>query len=272
MATLRKHAVDDPHAVISNVVDRIGESIERRRKLGSSGSFVLTGNPIDDCWRRDPNWENNRQTLADCGVGFGKDAMGGKGGRLYVVTDASDDDLVNPRNGTLRHAVTRAEPLWIIFQEDMTIRLQQELIMASVKTIDARGVKVHITGKGCITVQYVSNVIIHGLSMDGCTSGTGGMIRSSEGHYGWRTKSDGDAINIFGSSHVWIDHNTLSNCADGLVDALMGSTAITISNNHFSKHNEVMMLGAHDLDNMDRSMQVTIAFNHFGEGLQQRMP
>lgn len=51
--------------------------------------------------------------------------------------------------------------------------------------------------------------------------------------------ADGDAISIFGSSHIWVDHNSLSNCADGLVDAVMGSTAITVSNNFFTHHNEL---------------------------------
>ena len=54
--------------------------------------------------------------------------------------------------------------------------------------------------------------------------------------------ADGDAVSIFGSSHIWVDHNSLSNCADGLVDAVMGSTAITVSNNHFTHHNEVSLL------------------------------
>ena len=72
----------------------------------------LTGNPIDDCWRCDPNWENNRQRLADCAIGFGRTAVGGKGGRIYVVTDSSDRDAANPIPGTLRHAVIQDEPLW----------------------------------------------------------------------------------------------------------------------------------------------------------------
>lgn len=54
--------------------------------------------------------------------------------------------------------------------------------------------------------------------------------------------ADGDGVSIFGSSHIWVDHNSLSNCADGLVDAIMGSTAITISNNHFTHHNEVRLV------------------------------
>lgn len=97
-------------------------------------------------------------------------------------------------------------------------------------------------------------------------------VRSSPEHYGYRTLSDGDGISIFGSRDIWIDHCTLSRCKDGLIDAVMGSTAITISNNHFSHHNEVMLLGHSDHYTPDSAMQVTIAFNHFGEQLVQRMP
>lgn len=116
-----------------------------RRNLGylSCG----TGNPIDDCWRCDPNWEKNRQRLADCAIGFGKNAIGGRNGRIYVVTDSGNDDPVNPKPGTLRHAVIQDEPLWIIFKRDMVIQLKQELVMNSFKTIDGRGTSVHISGQ-----------------------------------------------------------------------------------------------------------------------------
>lgn len=70
-------------------------------QTGSNPCF--TGNPIDDCWKCDPNWPNNRQGLADCGIGFGQYALGGKGGRFYFVTDSSDDDAVEPKPGTLRY-------------------------------------------------------------------------------------------------------------------------------------------------------------------------
>jgi pectate lyase len=124
----------------------------------------------------------------------------------------------------------------------MVIQLKQELIMNSFKTIDGRGVNVHIANGGCITIQFVTNVIIHGLHIHDCKPTGNAMVRSSPSHYGWRTMADGDAISIFGSSHIWVDHNSLSNCADGLVDAVMGSTAITVSNNHFTHHNEVSLL------------------------------
>ena len=180
------------------------------------------------------------------------------------------------------------------------IQLKQELIMNSFKTIDARGTNVHIANGACITIQFVTNVIVHGLNIHDCKPTGNAMVRSSPNHVGWRTMADGDAISIFGSSHIWIDHNSLSNCADGLVDAVMGSTAITITNNYFTHHNEVsslhpstqfiflpffidmashcvfneqvMLLGHSDSYVRDKQMQVTIAYNHFGEGLIQRMP
>jgi pectate lyase len=79
-------------------------------------------------------------------------------------------------------------------------------------------------------------------------------------------------VSIFGGSHVWVDHCSLSNCNDGLIDAIHGSTAITISNNYMTHHDKVMLLGHSDTYTQDKNMQVTIAFNHFGEGLVQRMP
>ncbi|KAF2590826.1 hypothetical protein F2Q70_00039649 [Brassica cretica] len=214
----------------------------------------------------------NRQRLADCAIGFGKNAIGGRDGRIYVVTDSGNDDPVTPKPGTLRHAVVQDEPLWIIFQRDMTIQLKEELIMNSFKTIDGRGASVHIAGGPCITIQYVTNIIIHGIHIHDCKPGGNAMVRSSPRHYGWRTISDGDGVSIFGGSHVWVDHCSLSNCEDGLIDAIMGSTAITLSNNYMTHHDKVMLLGHSDTYTRDKNMQITIAFNHFGEGLVQRMP
>ncbi|OVA17611.1 Pectate lyase/Amb allergen [Macleaya cordata] len=247
-----------------------GNTNASRRNLGylSCG----TGNPIDDCWRCNHNWANNRKQLANCAIGFGKNAIGGRDGRIYIVTDSEDDDPVNPKPGTLRYAVIQEEPLWIIFARDMVIKLKEELIMNSFKTIDGRGASVHIAGGPCITIQYVTNIIIHGIHIHDCKQGGNAMVRSSIRHYGWRTISDGDGISIFGGSHVWVDHCSLSNCHDGLIDAIHGSTAITISNNYMTHHDKVMLLGHKDSYTQDKKMQVTIAYNHFGEGLVQRMP
>ncbi|XP_050243219.1 probable pectate lyase 12 [Quercus robur] len=265
----------NPEAVVQEVHRKVNASIARREMLQVSQkdqATCQTGNPIDDCWKCDPNWANNRQRLADCAIGFGQYAVGGKNGEFYLVTDSSDDDAVNPKPGTLRYAVIQTEPLWIVFPSNMLIKLSQELIFNSYKTLDGRGANVHIVGGGCITLQFISNVIIHNIHIHHCHPSGDTNVRSSPTHYGYRTKSDGDGISIFGSKDIWIDHCSLSHCKDGLIDAVMGSTGITISNNYFSHHNEVMLLGHSDDYLPDTGMQVTIAFNHFGEKLVQRMP
>ncbi|XP_075667395.1 putative pectate lyase 2 [Castanea sativa] len=228
-------------------------------------------NVIDACCRTKSNWASNRGALADCAVGYGKDAIGGKYGAIYVVTTA-EDDPVNPKPGTLRYGVIQTQPLWIIFAKDMVITLKNELIMNSYKTIDGRGAKVEIAYGPCITVQGVSHVIIHGISIHDCKPGKSGLVRSSPTHVGHRRGSDGDAISIFASSYVWVDHCFLAHCTDGLIDIIHASTAITISNNYFSQHNKVMLLGHNDNFTADKIMRITIAFNHFGAGLVQRMP
>ncbi|KAJ8532801.1 hypothetical protein K7X08_015690 [Anisodus acutangulus] len=270
----------DPEAVALEVTRKVNVSLsllQTRRKLLSyytniDQSSCQTGNPIDDCWRCDHNWQLNRQRLADCAIGFGQYALGGKGGRYYVVTSSSDPDPVNPPPGTLRYGVIQEEPLWIVFAANMEIKLSEELIFNSYKTLDGRGVNVHITGGGCITLQYISNVIIHNIHVHHCYQSGETNVRSSTTHFGYRGKSDGDGISIFGSRDIWIDHCSLSDCKDGLIDVVMGSTGITISNNHFSHHNEVMLLGHSDEYLPDSGMQVTISFNHFGKKLIQRMP
>ncbi|TYJ38801.1 hypothetical protein E1A91_A04G018500v1 [Gossypium mustelinum] len=229
-------------------------------------------NPIDRCWRCKKNWAKNRKRLAKCVLGFGHKTRGGKKGEYYLVTDNSDDDVVNPKPGTLRHAVIQKRPLWIIFAHDMNIKLSKELMVQSHKTIDGRGANVHIA-YGCgITLQFVHNVIIHNIHIHRVVRSSGGLIRDSEDHYGYRTVGDGDGISIFGSSKIWLDHISMSECQDGLIDAIQGSTAITISNCHFTHHDHVILLGASDTYSKDQYMQVTLAFNHFGKELIQRMP
>ncbi|KAL3533559.1 hypothetical protein ACH5RR_007080 [Cinchona calisaya] len=118
-----------------------------------------TGNPINDCWQRGPSWEQNLHRLADCAIGFGKAALGGMHGKLYVVTDPGDDDLVTPKPGTHRHAVIQDEPLWIIFERDRVIKLKEELIMNSFKTIDGKGTSEHIAGGPCMYTCLYFHVV-----------------------------------------------------------------------------------------------------------------
>ncbi|KAK6124500.1 hypothetical protein DH2020_041753 [Rehmannia glutinosa] len=154
----------------------------------------------------------------------------------------------------------------------MVITLKNELMINSYKTIDGRGAKVEIAYGPCITIQRVSHVIIHGISIHDCKPGKSGRVRDSPTHVGQRRGSDGDGIDVFASTDVWIDHCSLSRCYDGLIDVIHASTAITISNNFFSQHDKVMLLGHDDNNAEDKNIKVTVAFNHFGPGLVQRMP
>lgn len=251
----------------------LGSNSTRRELTGKKykGPCVAT-NSIDRCWRCDRNWAVRRKRLADCARGFGERAEGGKNGKIYVVTDSSDNDVVNPKPGTLRHAVIQLKPLWIIFARSMTIKLSQELIMTSHKTIDGRGANVQIAHGAGITIQYIRNVIIHNVRIHHITPSNGGMIRDSVNHVGKRLGTDGDGISIFGSTDIWLDHLSMSRCEDGIIDAIEGSTGITISNSHFTDHDKVMLFGASDNTDVDDKMKITVAYNHFGKRLVQRMP
>nr|GMC89809.1 putative pectate lyase 2 [Ipomoea batatas] len=236
-----------------------------------AGDKATSMNVIDSCWRTKPNWASNRRALADCAVGFGKNAAGGKNGDMYMVTDPSDNPG-NPKRGTLRYGAIQTAPLWITFARDMVITLKNELMVNSYKTIDGRGAKVEIANGPCITIQGVTNIIIHGISMHDCKPGNSGTVRDTPTHAGRRRGSDGDAISIFSASNIWIDHCYLARAADGLIDVIHGSTAITISNNYFTQHDKVMLFGHNDNNVEDKAMKVTVAFNHFGPGLIERMP
>ncbi|XP_076918289.1 pectate lyase 1-like [Bidens hawaiensis] len=228
-------------------------------------------NIIDKCWRCKPDWDTNRQALAECAAGFAKGTTGGKGGEPYVVTDPTDDDAANPKQGTLRAGVVQNKPLWITFEKDMVITLTQELVINSDKTIDGRGAKVEITGTG-LSLYNVKNVIIHGIHIHDVKEAPGGLIKNSDGPPGMRHKTDGDGICVTGSTQIWIDHCSFSKGVDGLIDVTLRSTGVTISNSKFTQHHKAILLGAHNSHAEDKAMQATVAFNFFGDGCDQRMP
>ncbi|MBA0670686.1 hypothetical protein Goklo_007266, partial [Gossypium klotzschianum] len=189
-----------------------------------------------------------------------------------MVTDPIDN-AADPKPGTLRHAVTQNGPLWITFKVSMTIKLQQELIVTSDKTtIDARGANVEICNGAGFTIQFTKNIIIHGLQIHHIIPAKGGKIKDGENHHGLRGDSDGDGVSVFGATNVWLDCLSLHHCTDGLIDVAKGSTAITVSNCHFTDHNDLMLFGASDSYSADKKMHVTVALNHFGKGLVKRMP
>ncbi|XP_076935366.1 pectate lyase 4-like [Bidens hawaiensis] len=229
-----------------------------RRDLQESTAM----NPIDSCWRGKADWAENRQALAQCVTGFGKGTTGGAGGEIYIVTSNSDEDAMNPAPGTLRFGAAQNKPLWIIFEKDMVITLKHTLVVTSDKTIDGRGAKVEIAFGGGISLYGVNNIIIHGIDVHD--------VKAMPG-FGSRAACDGDNIGAKNCTKIWIDHCSLSNGPDGLIDVTLASTAVTISNCKFTRHEKAILLGADDSHTQDKSMQVTVAYNKF-EGIGQRMP
>ncbi|GJN11460.1 hypothetical protein PR202_ga29655 [Eleusine coracana subsp. coracana] len=190
----------------------------------------------------------NLRALAGRAEGFGQHAIGGLHGAIYHITSLQDDGP-----GSLREACRLKEPLWIIFEVSGTIHLQSYLCVSSHKTIDGRGHRMVLAGKG-LQLKDCHHVIICNLLFEG-----------GRGH-------DMDAIQIKpGSTNIWIDRCTLVNYEDGLIDITRQSTDITVSRCHFARHDKTMLIGADPTHVEDRCIRVTI-HHCFFDGTRQRHP
>ncbi|KAG6427388.1 hypothetical protein SASPL_111632 [Salvia splendens] len=186
--------------------------------------------------------------LAGQAEGFGRLAVGGQNGDVYSVTTLADDGP-----GSLRYGCRKKEALWIVFQVSGTIELRSYLSVSSYTTIDGRGQKIKLTGKG-LRLKECEHVIICNLLIEG---GVG---------------DDADAIQIKpNSKHIWIDRCSLSDFCDGLIDVSRQSTDITISRCRFANHNKTILIGADPSHVEDRCIRVTI-HHCFFDGTRQRHP
>lgn len=103
------------------------------------------------------------------------------------------------------------EPLWIVFEVSGIIHLSSYLRVSSYKTIDGRGQRIKLTGKG-LQLKECEHVIVCNLEFEG-----------GRGH-------DVDGIQIKPKSkHIWIDRCSLRDYDDGLIDITRESTDITVS-------------------------------------------
>ncbi|XP_051130276.1 probable pectate lyase 4 [Andrographis paniculata] len=188
------------------------------------------------------------RALAGQAEGFGRLAVGGLNGAVYCVTTLADDGP-----GSLRYGCRKQEPLWIVFEVSGTIELSSYLNVSSYKTIDGRGQRIRLTGKG-LRLKECENVIICNLVFEG-----------GRGH-------DVDGIQIKPKSkHIWIDRCSLSDYDDGLIDITRESTDITVSRCHFMNHDKTMLIGADSSHVGDRCIRVTI-HHCFFDGTRQRHP
>ncbi|GMY14629.1 probable pectate lyase 4 [Fagus crenata] len=192
--------------------------------------------------------DSSLRALAGQAEGFGHCAIGGLHGPLYHVTTLADDGP-----GSLREGCRSKEPLWIVFEVSGTIHLSSYLNVSSYKTIDGRGQRIKLTGKG-LRLKECEHVIICNLEFEG---GRG---------------PDVDAIQIKpNSKHIWIDRCSLRDYDDGLIDITRESTDITVSRCHFSQHDKTMLIGADPSHIGDKCIRVTI-HHCFFDGTRQRHP
>ncbi|KAK1298371.1 putative pectate lyase 13 [Acorus calamus] len=192
--------------------------------------------------------DESLRSLAGHAEGFGRHAIGGLHGAVYHVTSLADDG-----HGTLREGCRKKEPMWIVFEVSGTIQLSSYLRVSSYKTIDGRGQRIKLTGKG-LQLKECEHVIICNLEFEG-----------GRGH-------DVDGIQIKPKSrNIWIDRCSLRDYDDGLIDITRESTDITVSRCHFSMHDKTMLIGADPTHIGDRCIRVTI-HHCFFDGTRQRHP
>lgn len=170
---------------------------------------------------------------------------GGAGGTTVTVTNATN---------LITYATSSSA---YIIRVSGTITLADRLDVAANKTIE--GVNTSSTINGNISVG-VNNVIIRNLNFTN-PSGTG----------------LGDGISIWGGTHVWVDHVSFIDCADGSCDINHLADYVTVSWCKFSYPTQVdhrfpMILGGDPYDAPGNNLRVSLHHNWFAERCDQRMP
>ncbi len=186
-----------------------------------------------------------RRALLAGAEGYGASATGGLAGPLILVSSLAD---AGP--GSLREALERPGPAWVAFAVDGQIRLRSPIELASDKTVDGRGHRIEIVGRG-LDISRANNVVVSHLILH---------------------RGKGDAISVRHESRgVWLNHLTLVDFDDGLVDVTHGATDVTLSWSSLQDHVKGVLLGAHDWDASAAVIRVTLHHNHF-RSVQRRLP
>ncbi|MDX2692842.1 pectate lyase family protein [Streptomyces ipomoeae] len=142
---------------------------------------------------------------------------------------------------------------------------------------------------GSIQIKGVSNVIMRNLTIEAPLDCFPKWDPTDDNHTGnWN--SEYDTVVVYGSDHVWLDHNTFTDGRypdserpvyfgkvfqqhDGLTDIVRGANYVTVSWNRYENHDKNMLIGNGDgLAAIDAGkLKVTMHHNRF-EGILQRSP
>lgn len=175
---------------------------------------------------------------------------GGAGGPVVTVTTASQ----------FQQAVSASGPRTIRVPTSLNIGQVQVKSDKTIIGVDGAGELI-----GSLQLSSVSNVVIRNLAISN-PDGVG----------------VGDAITLWGSTNVWIDHNEISDAPDGLLDIVTESDFVTVSWNKFfytdefsatHDHRFAMLIGNGDDRPQDAdNLRITAHSNHWGENVTERMP
>ncbi|MBP2586085.1 pectate lyase [Streptomyces sp. PvR006] len=154
-------------------------------------------------------------------------------------------------------------------------------------TIVGVGRHAGITG-GSLQVQGVDNVVVRNLTMESPLDCFPQWDPTDGATGAWN--SEYDSLVVYGSTHVWIDHNTFTDGSrpdsslptyfgevyqqhDGELDVVRGADLVTVSWNVFTDHDKTLMIGNSDSAGAtDRGrLRVTLHHNLF-ENVVERAP
>jgi pectate lyase len=185
-------------------------------------------------------WSAGQAAAAGTPTGFGAGTTGGGSATPVTVSTSS----------TLISAMQSSSPAVVRISGMISLSGMQKV--SSNKTLIGVGSGSGISGGG-LNLSNVTNVIIQNLNFTG---------------------SSDDAINVQeGSTKIWIDHNTLSNAHDGLIDIKRASDFITVSWNRFFNHNKTMLLGHSDDNGSQDRGHLRVSYHHnWFDSTTQRHP
>jgi pectate lyase len=185
-------------------------------------------------------WSAGQAAAAGTPTGFGAGTTGGGSATPVTVSTSS----------TLISAMQSSSPAVVRISGMISLSGMQKV--SSNKTLIGVGSGSGISGGG-LNLSNVTNVIIQNLNFTG---------------------SSDDAINVQEAyTKNWIDHNTLSNAHDGLIDIKRASDFITVSWNRFFNHNKTMLLGHSDDNGSQDRGHLRVSYHHnWFDSTTQRHP
>ncbi|TLS42569.1 pectate lyase [Streptomyces montanus] len=141
---------------------------------------------------------------------------------------------------------------------------------------------------GSLQIKGVDNVILRNLTIEAPLDCFPQWDPTDGATGAWN--SEYDAVVVYGSTHVWVDHNTLTDGRypdstlpkyfgeiyqqhDGLLDIVRGANYVTASWNSFEDHDKTLMIGNSDSAGSTDAgkLKVTLHHNRF-DGIVERAP